>query len=425
MTWSGRAFSRGWDKLAAASPSCCSSSAHCEQSIQGRLIVARPATREIFHHLILFYFLKKTESEATKEDPRRRRRRRLRRARRSRAREAHLVQRGSYGDLALVLRRRVVPAALRVRERGVGASGPAPLGGRGSRGGLGLRHRPRPAPAPREDLQVRGRGARALAPPVPRPHEPAYVAQNGGHLQLLGLRRILHGRAPRRGVCVRWLRNRAAAAAAARCGRAGGRASGLLPGLPSAPRPCGLIGAGERRGATWRRGRGDWVAAGRMTRRALPTGTDSRRVVLLLVAGARGGHAASSFPFPSPLLSSTVRARFPFSPYSGSRVQCGGLELEAPAPGFGGLFLLFSLLPCSRLALDLSGAKAAFPAAMRFFTRHILLHLIRYFNLLALFKLFAFIYVFLHYDLGTIVHVPIYLVWGPIWRFSPRGVWLP
>lgn len=33
LTWSGRAFSRGWDKLAAASPSCCcSSSAHCEQS---------------------------------------------------------------------------------------------------------------------------------------------------------------------------------------------------------------------------------------------------------------------------------------------------------------------------------------------------------------------------------------------------------
>lgn len=226
MTWSGRAFSRGWDKLAAASPSCCSSSAHCEQSIQGRLIVARPATREIFHHLILFYFLKKTESEATKEDPRRRRR--LRRARRSRAREAHLVQRGSDGDLALVLRRRVVPAALRVRERGVGASGPAPLGGGGSRdrGGLDLRHRPRPAPAPREDLQVRGRGARALAPPVPRPHEPAYVAQNGGHLQLLGLRRILHGRAPRRGVCVRWLRNRAAAA---RCGRASERIASWAP----------------------------------------------------------------------------------------------------------------------------------------------------------------------------------------------------
>jgi hypothetical protein len=91
-------------------------------------------------------------------------------------------------------------------------------------------------------------------------------------------------------------------------------------------------------------------------------------------------------PFPFPLLSSPLL-----------------VGVFGVSPGFWGLFLLFSLLPCSRLALDLSGAKAAFPAARRFFTRHILLHLIRYFILLALFKLFAFIYVFLHYDLSTIV----------------------
>jgi hypothetical protein len=201
------------------------------RAVQGRLIVARPATREIFHHLILFYFifLKKIGKRSDDGRPAAAAPAEARgQISRVGGRAAHLVQRGSDGDLALVLRRRVVPAALRVRERGVGASGPAPLGGGGSRGrgGLDLRHRPRPAPAPREDLQVRGRGARALAPPVPRPHEPAYVAQNGGHLQLLGLRRILHGRAPRRGVCVRWLRNRAAAA---RCGRASERIASWAP----------------------------------------------------------------------------------------------------------------------------------------------------------------------------------------------------
>jgi hypothetical protein len=114
----------------------------------------------------------------------------------------------------------------------------------------------------------------------------------------------------------------------------GGRASGLLPGLPSAPRPCGLIGAGERRGATWRRGRGDWVAAGRMTRRALPTGTDSRRVVLLLVAGARGGHAASSFPFPSPLLSSPCWGFWGFPRFLGFVSSFFLVALFSSRPGF-------------------------------------------------------------------------------------------
>jgi hypothetical protein len=154
---------------------------------------------------------------------------------------------------------------------------------------------------------------------------------------------------------------------------AGERASGLLPGLPSAPRPCGLIGAGERRCATWQRGRGDWVAAGRMTRRALPTGTDSRRVVLLLVAGARGGHAASSFPFPSP-----PRSALDFHSLRIPVLACSVVGWRLRPPVLGVCFFFFPLLPCSRLALDLSGAKAAFPAARRFFTRHILLYLIRF-----------------------------------------------
>lgn len=183
---------------------------------------------------------------------------------------------------------------------------------------------------------------------------------------------------------------------------AGERASGLLPGLPSAPRPCGLIGAGERRCATWQRGRGDWVAAGRMTRRALPTGTDSRRVVLLLVAGWCSRWARRLFLS----LSSPPRSALDFHSFRIPVLACSVVDWSwrLRPPVFGVCFFFFSLLPCSRLALDLSGAKAAFSAARRFFTRHKLLHLIRYFNLLALFKLFAFISVFLYYDLGTIVH---------------------
>jgi hypothetical protein len=69
-----------------------------------------------------------------------------------------------------VLRRRVVPAALRVRERGVSARD----SGRG-RGALVLALAP-PLPP-----------FQSLPPPVssvPRPHEPFHVGQNVDHLQL-------------------------------------------------------------------------------------------------------------------------------------------------------------------------------------------------------------------------------------------------